>query len=106
PSWTRGHRFTILQVVTGRGGGAWTITVGNGAGASVHVEEGRLSRPPDAVVSFPRTTFDALLRGEGPPRGERPRVRGDRAAVAMLKAWTDRAQTAAPGAANPATSGA
>ena len=36
--------------------------------------------------------FAHLLRGEPVPRGERPVIRGDRAAVATLKAWTDRAQ--------------
>ena len=36
--------------------------------------------------------FRLLLRGEQPPRGERPTVRGDRRAVARMKAWTDRAQ--------------
>jgi hypothetical protein len=46
----------------------------------------------DATVSMTRATFAALLRGT-PATGERrPVVRGDRAAVAALKAWTDRAQ--------------
>jgi hypothetical protein len=49
-------------------------------------------RAPDAVVTLTRPAFDALLRREPAPRGERPRIRGDRAAVALLKAWTDRAQ--------------
>ena len=39
-----------------------------------------------------RATFAALLRGT-PATGERrPVVRGNRAAVAALKGWTDRAQ--------------
>jgi hypothetical protein len=42
-----------------------------------------------------RAGFDALLRGEPPIPQDRPAVRGDRAAVAALKAWTDRARGAA-----------
>jgi hypothetical protein len=36
--------------------------------------------------------FTHLLRGEAAPSGERPTVRGDRAAVALLRAWTERAR--------------
>ena len=39
-----------------------------------------------------RETFGHLLSGEQAPRGQRPKVRGDRAAVALLKGWLDRAQ--------------
>jgi hypothetical protein len=39
-----------------------------------------------------RATYLHLLRGERAPSGERPAVRGDRAAVALLRAWTERAQ--------------
>jgi hypothetical protein len=42
-----------------------------------------------------RAAFDRLLKDEPPAPGERPLVRGDRAAVALLKAWTDRARGAA-----------
>ena len=44
-----------------------------------------------------REAFDHLLKAEPVPRGSRPVVRGDRAAVARMKAWTDRAQGLAPG---------
>jgi hypothetical protein len=39
-----------------------------------------------------REAFAHVLRNEPAPRGERPAIRGDRAAVALLKGWTDRAQ--------------
>ena len=39
-----------------------------------------------------RAAFDRLLRGDPAAEGERPIVRGDRAAVAALKRWTDRAR--------------
>jgi hypothetical protein len=42
-----------------------------------------------------RAAFERLLRDEPPDPGERPLVRGDRAAVAILKGWTDRARGAA-----------
>ena len=38
------------------------------------------------------TGFEHLLRDEPAPPGERPSVRGDRMAVALLKAWLDRAR--------------
>ena len=36
--------------------------------------------------------YDGLLRAEPPRAGDRPVVRGNRHAVALLKTWTDRAQ--------------
>jgi len=41
-----------------------------------------------------RAAFERLLRDEPADPAERPLVRGDRAAVAILKAWTDRARGA------------
>jgi len=89
PSWTRGHAFTVAQEVVGHG--TWLVTVADGK----PVEAGRGPAPdaplPDAAVTFTRDAYEALLRGEPAPPGQRPRVRGDRAAVARLKGWTDRA---------------
>ena len=48
----------------------------------------------DATVTMTRAAFDRMLRDEPVAPGERPVVRGDRTAVAMLKAWTDRARSA------------
>ena len=53
---------------------------------------GGLRSPPDAVVSMTRAAFGHLLRDEPAPVGSRPSIKGDRAAVATLKAWTERAQ--------------
>jgi len=46
-------------------------------------EEGLNSRPGGSLN---------LLRDEPAPAGTRPSIKGDRAAVATLKAWTERAQ--------------
>ena len=43
-------------------------------------------------MTMSRSAFLHLLRGEPAPSGERPAIRGDRAAVALLRAWTERAQ--------------
>jgi hypothetical protein len=91
PAWTRGHRFTVAQEILDPEPERWHVTARDGASLAV----GRTPpphAPPDAVVSMSRATFDRLLRGEPAPNGERPQVRGDRAAVATLKAWTDTAQ--------------
>ncbi|CAA9488099.1 MAG: hypothetical protein AVDCRST_MAG30-1208 [uncultured Solirubrobacteraceae bacterium] len=92
PSWPRGHSFSVGQEVTGEGGGTWIVKVGNGSAISVVSGPEAEGIQPDAAVTLTRGAFDALLRREPPPPGERPRVRGDRGAVTLLKAWTDRAQ--------------
>lgn len=89
PSWTRGHTFTIAQEVVGHG--TWLVGVADGAPLTVERGPAPDAPRPDAAVTFTRPAFDALLRAEPAPAGERPRVRGDRVAVALLKAWTDRA---------------
>jgi hypothetical protein len=61
-------------------------------GAPVAVERREGTAPPDATVTMSSAAFEHLLRGEPAPSGERPAVRGDRAAVALLRAWTERAQ--------------
>jgi hypothetical protein len=88
PSWTRGEHFTVAQQITG--GETWYLTARDGAGLAVS------QQPPDegvdATVTMTQDAFRLLLRGEQPPRGQRPSVRGDRRAVARMKAWADRAQ--------------
>jgi hypothetical protein len=92
PSWTKGERFTVAQEILDDAYQTWYLTARDGAGLAVS------PRAPEdgaaATVSMTRGTFDRLLRGEPVPRGERPAVRGDRAVVAKMKTWTDRAQGA------------
>ena len=90
PSWTRGHRFTIAQIVDGDEPETWYLTANDGAGLSVAPTP--RGHTTDASVSMTRTVFDRLLRGEPVASGERPIVRGDREAVALMTAWTRRAQ--------------
>jgi hypothetical protein len=90
PSWTRGHRFTIAQEITGDPPETWYLTARDGAGLAVASTPP--SGAPDATVSMSRAAFDRLLRGEPAPVGERPTVRGDREAVDRMRMWTVRAQ--------------
>jgi hypothetical protein len=90
PAWTRGHSFTVTQEITGLQPSRWHVAVRDGAPVGVTRREPAAS--PDAVVAMSHEGFDRLLAGEPAPSGERPAIRGDRAAVAALKAWTDRAQ--------------
>jgi hypothetical protein len=90
PAWTRGHRFTVAQEITGPSPLRWYVAVADGS--PVAVERRPPAGPPDAVVRMSRTALTHLLRGEPAPHGDRPSIRGDRAAVALLKSWTDRAQ--------------
>jgi hypothetical protein len=90
PSWTKGHAFTVAQEIAGPQPLRWHVAVRDGK--PLTVERRAPAEPPDAVVSMTRDAFAHLLRGENPPSGERPVIRGDRAAVALLKGWTDRAQ--------------
>jgi hypothetical protein len=89
-TWTAGHAFTVAQQITDPEPRTWYLTVRDGAG----LETTEVERPADATVTMTRAAFDRLLRGEPPAPGERPLVRGDRAAVAILKEWTDRARGA------------
>jgi hypothetical protein len=90
PSWTRGHRFTIAQVIDGEPSETWYLTADDGAGLSVAPTA--RGRTPDASVSMTRDVFDRLVRAEPVASGERPIIRGDREAVAHMTAWTRRAQ--------------
>ncbi len=90
PAWTKGHTFTIAQEISGPRPLRWHIAVRDGA--PVVIERRAPAQPPDAVVAMSRAAFSHMLRAEPAPGGERPTIRGDRAAVATLKRWTDRAQ--------------
>jgi hypothetical protein len=85
--WTRGHAFTVAQEVAHR---TWFVTARDGE--PLAVSQDPPVEPPDATVTLTAAAFDALLRDEPPAAGERPAVRGDHAAVAALKGWTDRAR--------------
>ena len=88
PSWTRGERFTVAQRIAG--GEAWYLTAEDPTGLTTSQEPPEA--PVDATVTMTEAAFRLLLRGEQPPPGERPAIRGDSRAVARIKAWTDRAQ--------------
>src|SRR4051794_36331678 len=92
PEWTAGHAFTIAQEITDPDARTWYVSVRDGNG--IEVTESAPDAPPDATVTMTRAAFERLLRDEPPDPSERPLVRGDRAAVAILKAWTDRARGA------------
>jgi hypothetical protein len=89
-AWSKGHSFTVAQQIAGDPPETWYISVGDGRGLEV------LTTPPeggaDATVTMTGEAFGQLLRGEPVPPGQRPFIRGDRAAVALLKGWLDRAQ--------------
>jgi hypothetical protein len=89
PAWTKGHRFTVAQEIDGPSPRRWHVVVRDGAPVAV---ERRAAGDPDAVVTMTHSAYLHLLRGEPAPSGERPTIRGDRAAVALLRAWTERAQ--------------
>ena len=89
PAWTKGHAFTVAQEVLDPTPERWLVVVRDGAPVAV---ERPASTPPDATVTMSSAAFAHLLRGEPAPRGERPCIRGDRAAVALLHGWTERAQ--------------
>jgi hypothetical protein len=89
PAWTRGHSFTVVQQFVDPPALAVAITARDGE--RVAVRPGASTERADAIVTMTRATFAALLRGE-PLAGARPVVRGNRAAVAALRVWTERAQ--------------
>jgi hypothetical protein len=91
PSWTTGHDFTIAHTFTGpEGEETLFITARDGRGLTVSHDEPEA--PPRATVVLSRAAFDALLRGDAPPPGERPATRGDHRAAQTLREWADRAR--------------
>ena len=61
-------------------------------GFPLRVVEHATEAPADATVTMSRAAFERLLKDEPQPPGDRPRIRGDREAVAALKRWTDLAR--------------
>lgn len=92
PAWTVGHSFTVAQRILDLDSETWYISVRDGKPLAI-TDVAPLSGV-DASVTMSSDTYYAMLRGDALPPGERPNVRGDYGAVALLKAWTDRAQAA------------
>jgi hypothetical protein len=92
PAWTRGHTFTVEHRI---GDSSWVLVARDAGGLSV--TRSAPEHAPDAVVTVSAEGFQRLVRDEPAPHGERPVVRGDRVAVALLKQWMDRARGAAAG---------
>jgi hypothetical protein len=90
PSWTKGHAFTVAQAILDDPPRTWYLTARDGIGLTVSTTPPQT--PPSATVTMTRKTFDCLLKGDPVPTGERPTVRGDRDAVALMLAWTERAR--------------
>ena len=90
PSWTRGHTFTVAQAIVGDPPETWYLQARDGAGLAV--SKTAPQTPPAATVTMSRETFDRLLRGEPLPTGTRPAIKGDRHAVELMRAWTERAR--------------
>jgi hypothetical protein len=90
--WTRGHVFTVAQEIAELTPRAWYITARDGVPLSV--AEHAAGAAADATVTMSRAAFDRHLRGEPALDGDRPLIRGDHAAVATLKRWTDLARGA------------
>ena len=90
PSWTRGHTFTVAQRIVELAPLSWHFAVRDGR--PLRVVERRTEARADAAVTMSRAAFERMLRNEPPAFGDRPQIRGDRAAVAALKHWTDLAR--------------
>ena len=92
PEWTRGHTFTVAQRIAELDPQTWHVSARDGL--PLRVVERRTEARADAIVTMSRAAFERMLRNEPPAEGDRPQVRGDRAAVAALKRWTDLARGA------------
>jgi hypothetical protein len=80
PSWTGGLRFVVATTV--ERAPTWFLTARDGGGLAASTAEP--PEAPSATVAMSRAAFDRLLRGDAHPPGDRPAVRGDRAAVGAL----------------------
>jgi hypothetical protein len=84
PEWTCGHRFVVAQALPDA---TFYLAARDGDGLELLD-----AAQPDATVTLSREAFDRLLRDEPPAPTDRPSIRGDRAAVATLREWAERAR--------------
>jgi hypothetical protein len=90
PSQTKGHSFTVAQRIEGDPPETWYLTASDGTGLTVSAKPP--ADEPAATVTMTRATFDRLLRNDLVPSGERPAIRGDAGAVALMHSWTEQAR--------------
>ena len=90
PSWTKGHRFVVAQEIADPAPQRWHLVVRDGRSIGVEPRDRRRARRGRLDVA--RDVRHACSRATPRPQGERPTVRGDRAAVELLRGWTARAQ--------------
>ena len=90
PSQTKGHSFTVAQTIEGDPPETWFLTASDGTGLTVSAKAP--ADEPAATVTMTRATFDRLLRNDLVPSGERPVIRGDAGAVALMHSWTEDAR--------------
>jgi hypothetical protein len=90
PAWTRGHTFTVAQRIAELEPQVWHVSARDGL--PLRVAERRTDARADATVTMTQAAFERMLRNEPPAPDDRPQIRGDRAAVAALKRWTDLAR--------------
>jgi ribonucleoside-diphosphate reductase beta chain len=92
PTWTKGHKFTVVYDVGGTG--SWQVEVRDGN--RLKVATGRPSGSPDATVRMTSETFDGLLTGELTPTDAMQRnltqIDGQIYPVTLLGRWMQRAQ--------------
>ncbi len=105
PRWTLGHRFAVDYEVTGRRGDSWRIAVDDGARPLLTAATAR-DQARASVRLSPAALADALAEPRPPsshrpdPPADKPAIRGDLRAVALLARWAQWAQ--APAGAMPA----
>ncbi len=90
PSQTKGHSFTVAQTIDSDPAETWFLTASDGTGLTVSANPP--ADEPAARVTMTRATFDRLLRNDLVPSGERPVIRGDAGAVALIHSWTEDAR--------------
>jgi ribonucleoside-diphosphate reductase beta chain len=93
PEWTRGHHFTILYQLVGKGGGSWLVSVDDGR---VRVTRGDQGGEAESVVRLEVETWRKLLRGELTPsessRLGLTELEGPIFPVTLFGRWIDRAE--------------
>ncbi len=91
PSWTVGHRFSVVYALAGAE--PLEVEVRDGAGLHVRPAAHEREEAPAATISLRQDALLSLLARLHMPHGaERVLVAGDRHAVALLHGWFDRAQ--------------
>ena len=94
PEWTKGHRFTLRDEISGEGGGTWYLQARDGE--RILVDTDRPQGSLAATARMPIEAYQKIAAGQMTPneamRSRTIEVDGELYPITMLGRWIDRSQ--------------